>query len=425
MGLLDNDPTVVHRGTLLPLLRRSRVDGPEGMQTFQNELAVPGVLYDAFMNMGRSGQMLMGERPFDEGLLTQTILDAPFTGGLLAGAAGMVPKGAVLGANVGGKSSRAAHARPLNPTKRTMKGINDSPDDIQPSKDNYTGGPKLSKSEFDEADYYRKLTRKQKYAQRQDWGDEHSELVKENARLLDSVDTVRLPKYDFETDPLIVQSNSRENRLREIVLNRQVSEFMNTHKIDNQFNPRVSTVDTDRDIQTKLSNALYYSNRAKEIATHPGKQHWNKKFFEDIEKEAQYADYGSVEKAINRANMEAVPRLLKKQGWTVRHASKDKSGKASSRYLVSSDGTYQVRLSDHELPDTPAREYSRAQFGGPNWDDEVVLSGSLKESPQNVADEIMQLYLDNTELSANPITASVPGLFGDVTYNASTPDGFI
>ena len=128
---------------------------------------------------------------------------------------------------------------------------------------------------------------------------------------------------------------------------------------------------------------------------------------------------------MNRANMAAGPRLLKKQGWTVRHASKDKSRKASSRYLVSPDGTYQVRLSDHELPDTPAREYSRAQFGGPNWDDEVVLSGSLKESPQNVADEIMQLYLDNTELSANPITASVPGLFGDVTYNASTPDGFI
>lgn len=114
MGLLDNDPTVVHRSALLPFLRRSRVDGPEGMQTFQGELAVPGVLYDAFMNMGRSGQMLMGERPFDEGLLTQTMLDAPFTGGLLAGAAGMVPKGAVLGANVGGRISpgiKAEYAR--------------------------------------------------------------------------------------------------------------------------------------------------------------------------------------------------------------------------------------------------------------------------------------------------------------------------
>ena len=120
MGLLDNDPTVVHRSALLPFLRRSRVDEPEGMQTFQGELAVPGVLYDAFMNMGRSGQMLMGERPFDEGLLTQTMLDAPFTGGLLAGAAGMVPKGAVFGTFAGSRA-KTADLDALNVAKSMQK----------------------------------------------------------------------------------------------------------------------------------------------------------------------------------------------------------------------------------------------------------------------------------------------------------------
>tara|TARA_B100000424_G_scaffold34296_1_gene23168 strand:+ start:911 stop:2389 length:1479 start_codon:yes stop_codon:yes gene_type:complete len=37
-----------------------------------------------------------------------------------------------------GKGSGAAHARPLNPTNRSLKGINDSPDDNQPPKENFS-----------------------------------------------------------------------------------------------------------------------------------------------------------------------------------------------------------------------------------------------------------------------------------------------
>ncbi len=115
---------------------------------------------------------------------------------------------------------------------------------------------------------------------------------------------------------------------------------------------------------------------------------WGKRFADNV-RQAVRIEYG-VSGAINRANMEAVPRALKKQGWTVRHASKGRSGTMSSRYIVSPDGGFEVRLSDHELPDTPQRQYSREQTGGPQWSDEVVLYGS--ESPQEVIDDILTRY---------------------------------
>jgi hypothetical protein len=120
---------------------------------------------------------------------------------------------------------------------------------------------------------------------------------------------------------------------------------------------------------------------------------WNKKFSDDVRLSARI-DY-DVGGAVNRANMEAVPRALKKQGWTVRHASKDRGGKSSSRYVVSPDGAFEVRLSDHELPDTPQRQYSREQFGGPTWNDEVVLRGD--ESPEDVINEILSRHRDSVE----------------------------
>jgi hypothetical protein len=88
--------------------------------------------------------------------------------------------------------------------------------------------------------------------------------------------------------------------------------------------------------------------------------------------------------------MEAVPRVLQKEGWTVRHASTDRSGRKSSRYLKSPDGKFELRLSDHELPDTPMRAYQHSMSGGPRWNDEIVLGG--RDSPQTLIDDIRQRY---------------------------------
>ena len=93
-----------------------------------------------------------------------------------------------------------------------------------------------------------------------------------------------------------------------------------------------------------------------------------------------------------KATMEAVPRLLKQEGWSVRHTSQGKNKRASSRYLVSPDKKYEVRLSDHYLPDTPQREYSREQRG-PRWDEEFVLDRNLlRKGIPGLLDDIKSGY---------------------------------
>ena len=125
---------------------------------------------------------------------------------------------------------------------------------------------------------------------------------------------------------------------------------------------------------------------------------WNKKFTSEIDSyvdsiEIFGLDY--LQRAIAHANMEAVPRALKKEGWTVRHASTGRDKRRSSRYVVSPDGKFEVRLSDHYLPDTPEREYMRSQTGGPYWNEDIVVSGT--ESPRSIIDEIKDLYTDSVE----------------------------
>lgn len=98
-----------------------------------------------------------------------------------------------------------------------------------------------------------------------------------------------------------------------------------------------------------------------------------------------------------KAAMETIPRLLKKEGWGVRHISQGKNKRASSRYLVSPDKKYEVRLSDHDLPDTPQRQYSREQRG-PRWDDEFVLDRSLlRKGIPGLLDDIKSGYAEHLD----------------------------
>lgn len=106
---------------------------------------------------------------------------------------------------------------------------------------------------------------------------------------------------------------------------------------------------------------------------------WNAKFKDELKLTNDYS----------KANLEAVPRQLKKEGWTVRHASSGRSGRKSSRYLVSPDNKFELRLSDHELPDTAERSYNQGRFGT-RWDDELILG--LKDKPSDVIAEIKSKY---------------------------------
>ena len=103
MGLLNSEADVSYRGGLLPLLRRVIPDiGGDDISEFEGplELATPALAYDPVRNMALTGAMLRGHIPVNPDLVTQTLLDTSVGSGLLSGATGAVPRGAVLGANV-------------------------------------------------------------------------------------------------------------------------------------------------------------------------------------------------------------------------------------------------------------------------------------------------------------------------------------
>ena len=144
--------------------------------------------------------------------------------------------------------------------------------------------------------------------------------------------------------------------------------------------------------ESRARAALRVQRQVDELRQIPGRDKWSKTFAAEVEENIGLAEWAGVrgaKLAINRANMEAVPRLLKKEGWTVRHGSKGTGGRKSSRYIVSPDGKYEVRLSDHNLPDTPQREHSQRQYGT-SWDAEIVLDGT--EGPEDVVSEVRRLF---------------------------------
>jgi hypothetical protein len=138
---------------------------------------------------------------------------------------------------------------------------------------------------------------------------------------------------------------------------------------------------------------------------------WNARFSNEIREASNYS-LGArglsreVREAISRANMEAVPRQLKKLGWSMRHSSAGRGGRKSSRYILSPDKKYEVRLSDHYLPDTPQRADTIAR-GGHGWTDEIVLDGD--ESPQELIDAIQRAARSDGSWSA----ADVLGGYAD------------
>lgn len=95
---------------------------------------------------------------------------------------------------------------------------------------------------------------------------------------------------------------------------------------------------------------------------------------------------------------EAIDRQAKKLGAFRVHSSGEKSKFGSSIYLKK-DG-YEVRLSDHELPDTPQREYYRGLTGGTRWDKEVILDrGELrrlaKMNKEQFEDYVNKLFIED------------------------------
>lgn len=89
----------------------------------------------------------------------------------------------------------------------------------------------------------------------------------------------------------------------------------------------------------------------------PASRYWSASDLDKVRKEAQYESRGiggDVAAAAARATIAAMVRRMVKRGWTLRHTSRD-GGRATSRYLRKGD--FEVRLSDHRVPETAEREY--------------------------------------------------------------------
>lgn len=83
-------------------------------------------------------------------------------------------------------------------------------------------------------------------------------------------------------------------------------------------------------------------------------------------------DSATIDAEARLATVEAIAREAKKRGLEVYYTSKGQRGRAGSRYIELPDGG-KVRVSDHELPDTAQRQYTRSQGIG-NFADEIIVS---------------------------------------------------
>jgi len=83
-------------------------------------------------------------------------------------------------------------------------------------------------------------------------------------------------------------------------------------------------------------------------------------------------DSDTIDAEARLATVEAIAREAKKRGLEVYYTSKGQRGRAGSRYIELPDGG-KVRVSDHELPDTAQRRYTRSEGIG-NFADEIIVS---------------------------------------------------
>lgn len=337
-GLLSDhfDPNVRRLG-VLPY-PQGALSGQKGPVDWSNWVA-PQFVVDAIKSMELPGRALRGENiPADD--VTKMAMDTMGGGGLLSRAVPTGDVGGLLGINV------------------------------------FHGGPKLTKKQ---AEDLRTNSRK-----RRNWSQDRKNEFYRNREDVDKVRQYRQdnsPNRFANMDPFLTRS--LEYRLEDHRLNLAKNEAAEKYGISPDDLSSVYKID-DVDLA-----AIKIQKKNKIIGLANNTPLWSKKFASDVAKSARVG-FG-VERAINRANLEAVPRQLKKEGWTVRHASKDSSGRVSSRYLVSPDGQAEIRLSDHELPFTPERAYNRELTGGPRWSDEIVLYGD--ESPSEIIAEIKSLLI--------------------------------
>lgn len=135
-----------------------------------------------------------------------------------------------------------------------------------------------------------------------------------------------------------------------------------------------------------------YLKREKGILSAPIAAHWNKEFRERAVREGRInPEYGDLE--ARKATLEAITREARKRGLKVRHTSEGRDGRASSRYVVFPNGK-EVRLSDHELPETAARIDRQVRGVSPRWSGEIVVDDWRTRDMDSYFSEMAEIVSD-------------------------------
>jgi hypothetical protein len=129
--------------------------------------------------------------------------------------------------------------------------------------------------------------------------------------------------------------------------------------------------------------------QCRRIANLPIAKIWNKGRREQIEQSAQKGYVENTKEMAKSATLEALVRIGKKDGFTLRHTS-NSSGKADSRYLCKeiNGRRYEVRLSDHEIPVYGERADRYASGGGPRWGEIVIDLDNMAWTPERWVKEL-------------------------------------
>ena len=194
------------------------------------------------------------------------------------------------------------------------------------------------------------------------------ELKDRYARRRSSTDRTDKDLYELSQRPSKklkkYKADSPVRELRKEVAEKRRQRSVNRPRNQLPINYRLQTFQEDRSKQ----------NRSAQIFSDPNASYWSKADADAIKQEINLGQgYGSPQSKIRKANLKALARQLKKEGWKVDHTSKHDN--LVSSYYVEKDGV-RLRVSDHDLPLTPEREYNRERGLTGNWDDEIVVDSN-------------------------------------------------
>ena len=195
------------------------------------------------------------------------------------------------------------------------------------------------------------------------------------------------PKEDYELSQLSAKKFKRygsrhplRELRREIAAKREKRRLLSLQKRD----PLSDSVSFRLD--DKRRKVKYQEQKIKDqewkarILDNPNTKFWTKTDLALINRELDYGrEYSNHALRIEKANLKGLVGALKKTGWEVAYTSKHNN--LVSSYYMTKDGV-EVRVSDHELPNTPMREHNRSQGFGGTWSHEVIVSNRTSIAEQ-------------------------------------------